>query len=140
MRPRLIQGLSLLSASDARNIKPPVMRVALIFARDTWNSLIALVLSTWCCRNSAAGIASSWYCRNSAAKLAASWARFTILAASMVHIYQTCSKYGSSSHTWRISGSSRQYDHAHKAFSLYCRIVEIEYQRLSANPQAVVLL
>ena len=23
----------------------------------------------------------------------------------MVNIYQTCSKYGSSSHTWRISGS-----------------------------------
>ena len=120
--PVFFQGSSLLSASDMRNIKLPVMQVALIFARDTWNSLIALVLSTWCCRNSAAGIASSWYCRNSAAKmtpswccrnsaakLAASWARLTKLAASMVHIYQTCSKYGSSSHTWRISGSSRQY-------------------------------
>ena len=42
-----------------------------VFARDIWNSLIALVLSIWCC----------W---NSAAKLAASWARFTKLAASMV--------------------------------------------------------
>ena len=72
-----------------------------VFARDTWSSLIALV------------------CRNSAAKLAASWARFTKLAASMVQICQTCSKYGNPSHTWRISGSTRQHDHARKAFSLY---------------------
>ena len=82
----------------------------------------------------------SWYCRNSAAKLAASWARFTKLAASMVQICQTCSKYGNPSHTWRIFGSPRQYDHARKVFSLYCWIVEIEYQRLFANPQAAVLL
>ena len=82
----------------------------------------------------------SWCCRNSAAKLAASWARFTKLAASMVHIYQTCCKYGSPSHTWRISGSTRQYDHARKVFSLYCWIVEIAHQRLFANPQAAVLL
>ena len=46
---------------------------------------------------------------NSAAQLAASWARLTILAASMVHIYQTCSKYGSPSHTWRISGSTTKF-------------------------------
>ena len=67
-----------------------------------------------CCRknaklghhNGAAGNAPSWYCRNSAAKLAASWARLTKLAASMANIYQTCSKYGSPSHTWRISGST----------------------------------
>ena len=59
----------------------------------------------------------SWCCRNSAAKLAASWARFTKLAASMVQICQTCSKYGNISHTWRISGSARQYDHTRKVFS-----------------------
>ena len=59
----------------------------------------------WCCQVGAAQIAPSWCCRNSAAKLAASWARLTKLAASMVHIYQTCSKYGSPSHTWRNSGS-----------------------------------
>ena len=76
----------------------------------------------------------------SAAKLTASWAQVAILAVSMAHIYQTCSKYGSSSHTWRISGSARQYDYDRKVFSLYCRIVEIAYQQLSANPQAGVLL
>ena len=54
--PVFFQGSSLLSRSNARNIKLFVMRVVLIFARDTWNSLIALVLSTWCCRNSAAGM------------------------------------------------------------------------------------
>ena len=42
-----------------------------VFEWDTWNSLIALVLQ-------------SWRCWNSAAILAASWARFTKLAASMV--------------------------------------------------------
>ena len=52
---RLVQGFSLLSASDMRNIKLPVMQVALIFARDTWSSLIALVLAL-----GAAGNASSW--------------------------------------------------------------------------------
>ena len=124
--------------------KPPVMQMVLIFKRDTWNSLITLVLPrgccgialpSWCCWNSA-----KLDCHNSAAKLAASWARFTKLAASMVQICQTCSKYGNPSHTWRISGSTRQHDHARKVFSLYCRIVEIAYQRLSANPQAGVLL
>ena len=35
----------------------------------------------------------------------------------MVHIYQTCSKYGNLSHTWRIFGSTRQYEHARKVFS-----------------------
>ncbi len=44
--------------------------------------------------NGAAKNVPSWKCRNSAAKFAANWARLTILAASMVHIYQTCSKYG----------------------------------------------
>ncbi|MBF4808466.1 hypothetical protein [Lancefieldella rimae] len=58
----------------------------------------------------------------------------------MVNIYQTCAKYGNPSHTWRISGSARQYDYARKVFSLYCWIVEIAYQRLFANPQAAVLL
>ena len=33
--PVFFQGSSLLSASDMRNIKLPVMQVALIFARDT---------------------------------------------------------------------------------------------------------
>ena len=108
--------------------------------RDTWNSLITLVLSRGRCRSSAAKLAASWYRRNGAAKLAASWAQVAKLAASMVQICQTCSKYGNLSHTWRISGSARQYDHARKVFSLYCRIVEIVYQRLSANPQAGVLL
>ncbi len=42
--PKLIQGFSLLGASNARNIKPLVMQVALIFARDTGNSLITLAL------------------------------------------------------------------------------------------------
>ena len=98
-----------------------------VFEWDTWCSLITLALPRGCCRNSAA-------------KLAASWARFTKLAASMVQICQTCSKYGNPSHTWRISGSPRQYDHARKVFSLYCWIVEIAYQRLSANPQAGILL
>ena len=82
-----------------------------------WGSLITLVLVRQCCRNSAAKNAPSWCCRNSAAKLAASWARLTILAANMVQICQTCSKYGSSSHTWRISGSARQYDYDRKVFS-----------------------
>ena len=91
-----------------------------------------------------------WCCQLGAARNAPSWARFTKLAASMVQICQTCSKYGnpshtwrisgSTSHTWRISGSPRQYDHARKVFSLYCWIVEIAYQRLSVNPQAAVLL
>ena len=43
--PVFFQGSSLLSASDMRNIKLPVMQVALIFARDTLSSLIALVLA-----------------------------------------------------------------------------------------------
>ena len=90
--------------------------------------------------NGAAGTAPSWCCRNSAAKNAPSWAQVAKLAASMVQICQTCSKYGNPSHTWRVSGSTRQYDHARKVFSLYCWIVEIAYQQLSANPQAVVLL
>ena len=59
--------------------------------------------------NNAAKMTPSWCCRNSAAKLAASWARLTKLAASMVHIYQTCSKYGSPSHTWRIFGSATKF-------------------------------
>ena len=53
--PVFFQGSSLLSRSNARNIKLFVMRVVLIFARDTWNSLIALVLAL-----GAAGNASSW--------------------------------------------------------------------------------
>ena len=61
--------------------------------------------------NNAAKMTPSWCCRNSAAKLAASWARLTKLAASMVHIYQTCSKYGSPSHTWRIFGSATKFAH-----------------------------
>ena len=113
------------------------------------SSLIALVLLKQRCRNGAARTAlpemrqvgsSFWRCRNSAAKNAPSWAQVAKLAASMVQICQTCSKYGNISHTWRISGSSRQYDHACKVFSLYCRIVEIAHQQLSANPQAAVLL
>ena len=55
---------------------------------------------------SAARNAPSWYCRNSAAKLAASMVISAKLAASMVQICQTCSKYGNPSHTWRISGSA----------------------------------
>ena len=94
-----------------------------------------LALPRECCQNDA-----KLGRHNSAAKLAASMAIFTKLAASMVQICQTCSKYGKLSHTWRISGSARQYDHARKVFSLYCRIVEIVYQRLFANPQAAVLL
>ena len=80
------------------------------------------------------------YCPNSAARNAPSWAQVAKLAASMVQICQTCSKYGNLSHTWRIFGSARQHDHACKVFSLYCRIVEIAHKRLSANPQAGVLL
>ena len=94
------------------------MRVVLIFARDTWNSLIALVLPRGCCQNSAAGNAPSW-------------ARLTKLAASMA--------------VQAILGvfpaALVRYDHARKVFSLYlAMIVEIAYQRLSANPQAAVLL
>ena len=92
--------------------KPPVMQMVL-FLSETPGTLWL----PWCCQVGAAGIASSWYCRNGAAKLAASWARLTILAASMVHIYQTCSKYGNPSHTWRIFGSTSQYDRTRKVFS-----------------------
>ena len=53
------------------------------FVRDTWNSLIVLVLPEWRCQVGAAKNALSWYCRNSAAILGASWARFTKLAVSM---------------------------------------------------------
>ena len=122
---------------------------ATFFCASGLSSLIALVLLKQRCRNGAARTAlpemrqvgsSFWRCRNSAAKNAPSWAQVAKLAASMVQICQTCSKYGNISHTWRISGSSR-YDHARKAFSLYfVAIVEIAYQRLSANPQAAVLL
>ena len=81
-------------------------------------SAAKLVLLEQRCQVGAAGTAlPSWCCWNSAAKLAASWARLTILAASMAHIYQTCSKYGNISHTWRIFGSTRQYEHARKVFS-----------------------
>ena len=66
-------------------------------------SVAKRVLPEWCCQNDA-----KLDRHNGAAKLAASWARLTKLAASMVHIYQTCSKYGNISHTWRISGSSSQ--------------------------------
>ena len=118
-----------------------------LFCVSGLNSLIALVLPKQCCQNSAAKMTSSWHCRNSAVKLAASWARLTILAASLVNICQTCSKYGSPSHTWRISGSTSQYDRTRKIFSLYFAVtllwllvIEIAYQRLSANPQAAVLL
>ena len=75
-------------------------------------SVAKRVLPEWCCQNDA-----KLDRHNGAAKLAASWARLTKLAASMVHIYQTCSKYGNISHTWRIFGSARQYDHARKVFS-----------------------
>ena len=85
--------------------------------RERFELFDYLGLPSWCCRNSATEMAPSWCCQNSAAKLAASWARFTKLAASMVHIYQTYAKYGNPSHTWRISGSTRQYDHARKVFS-----------------------
>ena len=44
-------------------------------------------------------------------------------------------------HTCSKFGSARQYNHAREVFSLYfSMIVEIAYQRLSANPQAAVLL
>ena len=56
-------------------------------------SVAKRVLPEWCCQNDA-----KLDRHNGAAKL----------AASMVHIYQTCSKYGNISHTWRISGSSSQ--------------------------------
>ena len=93
----------------------------------------------------------SWCCRNSATEMAPSWAQVAKLAASMVQICQTCSKYGNPGHTWRISGSTsltwrifgstRQHDHARKTFSLYfAMIIEIAHQRLSVNPQAAVLL
>ena len=45
--------------------------------------------------NGAAKNAASWHCRNSAAILAASMVISAKLAASMVQICQTCSKYGS---------------------------------------------
>ena len=64
-------------------------------------SVAKRVLPEWCCQNDA-----KLDRHNGAAKLAASWARLTKLAASMVHIYQTCSKYGSPSHTWCIFGST----------------------------------
>ena len=74
-------------------------------------SVAKRVLPEWCCRK-----CTKLDRHNGAAILAASWARLTILAASLVNIYQTCSKYGNISHTWRISGSARQYDHARKVF------------------------
>ena len=120
------------------------MRVVVICARCLelfdYLSVAKLVLPKQCYREGAAKNAPSWQYWNSAAKLAVSLARLTILAASMVNIYQTCSKYGNLNHTWRIFGSARQYDHARKVFSLYFRIVEIAYQRLFANPQVAILL
>ena len=59
--------------------------------------------------NNAAKMTPSWCCRNSAAGNAPSWARVAKFAASMVNICQTYSKYGSPSHTWRISGSATKF-------------------------------
>ena len=57
--------------------------------RDTWNSLITLVLLSWCCQNGAAKNAPSWCCQNSAAKLAASMAIQAILGAFLAALGST---------------------------------------------------
>ena len=86
------------------------------------------VLLEQCCRKNAKLVLPEQRCQNGA-KLVLPEQRC-----------QTCSKYGNPSHTWRISGSTRQHEYACKVFLLYCWIVEFAYQRLSANPQAAVLL
>ena len=93
---------------------------------------------------SAAKMTPSWCCRNSAAILAASWARLTKLAASMAIYTKLAVSMAVQAILGAFLAALGSMIMLVGLLALLCRnlavAVEIAYQRLSANPQAAVLL